>query len=273
MGRRKKKQNKKARWSVLLILTASIIAFGYFYRYPIYRTAQSIYNDYIRSHRVTPPKKMEAKYALGVALPKNYKLFGTDVSRHQGKIDWDKLSKFRFDSCKISFVFIKATEGQNWVDKEFKKNWKQAKAHNIYRGAYHFYRPKVHSEKQMKNFTSVVKLEKGDLPPVLDVEIESSLPKSRYRQGVLNCLAIMEKTYGLKPIIYTNQKLYREYFKHSKFKSYRFWISRLKSTPPRMDEWHFWQFTYEAVIDGTNEYVDMNVFNGSLEELKMMRKN
>ena len=270
--KRRKNKWKYLIWYVIIALLLSLTAVTYVYRYPIYRTAQQLYNDNFRKWRKNPPAKLKANLALGVALPNNYSFFGTDVSRHQGKIDWKKLSKFRFDTHKIEFVFIKATEGETWLDERFNYNWKKAKSYNIIRGAYHFYRPKVHSSKQMKNFTDAVKLEKGDLPPVLDVEIESSLPKSTYRKGVLNCLKIMESTYGVKPIIYTNQKLYREYFKHKNFKEYRFWISRLKSTPPRMDHWHFWQFTYEAVIDGTNEYVDMNVFNGTKEEFLKLRK-
>jgi lysozyme len=273
MARKRRKKNRKyIVWLLIVALLLSLAGLGYVYRFPLKRQARYIYHTYFRSTPSQPPKKLQSQYALGVALPKDHTVFGADVSRHQGKIKWEKLSKFRFDGHKIEFVFIKATEGENWQDSQFEYNWKKAQKYKILRGAYHFYRPKVHSSKQMKNFTELVKMEKGDLPPVLDVEIESSLPKSTYRKGVLNCLKIMETTYGVKPIIYTNQKLYREYFKHKNFKDYRFWISRLKSTPPRMDSWHFWQFTYEAVVKGTNEYVDMNAFNGSKQQLLDMTK-
>ena len=250
----------------------TVFVLGLVYRYPIYRTVVQVYNDNFKRARTAPPPKLDPRYTLGIAMPTDYTLYGIDVSRHQGKIDWEKFSKVRFKGHKIEFVYIKATEGESWEDERFEYNWKKAKSYKIIRGAYHFYRPKVHSAKQMKNFTNIVKLSIGDLPPVLDVEIESSLPKSTYRKGVLNCLKIMETKYGLKPIIYTNQKLYREYFKHKNFKEYKFWISRLKSTPPRMDQWLFWQFSYEAVISGTNEYVDMNVFKGSKQDFVNLTK-
>lgn len=269
--RRNKKQKMKRWWIIIAILVAAILL-SYNYRRPIYRTLYKVYTYSFKITRTKAPPKLQTKYALGVPLPIKYKVFGTDISRHQGKIQWDKLANFRFNGHKIEFVFIKATEGESWEDRQFNYNWKMAKFHQILRGAYHFYLPKVHSVKQMKNFTSVVKMEKGDLPPVLDVEVESSLSKSTYRKGVLNCLKIMEETYGVKPIIYTNQKLYRSYLKHKSFEDYQFWISRLKSTPPKIDHWQFWQFTYEAVIEGTFEYVDMNVFNGSKEELLKIRK-
>ena len=43
-----------------------------------------------------------------------YVITGIDVSSYQGAIDWNTLS-----SQKLSFVFIKATEGSTFVDKNF----------------------------------------------------------------------------------------------------------------------------------------------------------
>ncbi len=50
-----------------------------------------------------------------------YPVFGLDISHHQGEIDWDKLSEQNID-----FIYIKATEGDDWVDNRFKINWNQA---------------------------------------------------------------------------------------------------------------------------------------------------
>jgi lysozyme len=272
MKKRSKKERKRRRrlliWTVVLFLGIALSWFVFAYRYKIYNYARHLYY----SNHKPAPKKINKTYPLGVPVPKNYSVFGTDVSRHQGRIDWEELSKFRFNGKKIEFVFIKATEGATWEDPEFNYNWRKARKYGILRGAYHFYRPKIHSSQQMKNFTDKVEMKAGDLPPVLDVEIESSLPKSTYRKGVLNCLKIMERTYGVTPIIYTNQKLYREYFKTQEFARFHFWISRLQRTPPRNSDWDFWQFTYEAVLPGTDEYVDINVYNGSLEQLKKILK-
>jgi len=277
MGRGKRnykklKPKKIILWFFLLaaIIVLSVIITRHYHR--ISYEIRKAYWYYMQEKPTRPVSKLNANLDLGVDIPNGYSVFGIDVSRHQGNINWGKLSKFRFAGHKIEFVFIKATEGENWVDQQFEYNWKKAKAYNILRGAYHFYRPKVHSSKQMRNFIALVEMEKGDLPPVLDVEIESSLPKSTYQKGVLNCLKIMEAHYGLKPIIYTNQQLYREYFRHKDFKDYRFWISRLKPTAPRINRWRFWQFTYQAVVAGTDEYVDVNIFNGSKQELMNMTK-
>ena len=238
----------------------------------IYRELRKTYRSITAPKHTSPPKKLRPSLALGVAVPSDFHVFGLDVSRHQGKINWKKLSEFQFEGYKFEFVYIKATEGSVWVDNKFDYNWANAKKYKLLRGAYHFYKPKITSKEQMENFTSVVDLKSGDLPPVLDVEMESSISKSRYREGVLNCLKIMEQTYKVKPIVYTNQQLYNEYFDYSSFDEYQFWISRLRSSAPEIENWSFWQFTYEAVISGSNEYVDVNVFNGDIAKLKALTK-
>ena len=43
-----------------------------------------------------------------------YPVRGVDVSRHQGAINWKVLSQ-----QDIAFAYIKATEGSNFVDKNF----------------------------------------------------------------------------------------------------------------------------------------------------------
>tara|TARA_Y100001933_G_scaffold248756_1_gene283035 strand:+ start:378 stop:620 length:243 start_codon:yes stop_codon:yes gene_type:complete len=64
------------------------------------------------------------------------RLFGIDVSHHQGAIDWAKVK-----AAGVHYCFMKATEGSTFKDKRFDFNWNQAKAHGIIRGAYHFFRP------------------------------------------------------------------------------------------------------------------------------------
>ena len=68
------------------------------------------------------------------------------------------------------FIMIKATEGASRVDQNFKDNFHQAREYGFTRGAYHFYSVYSPADKQAQFFIKNVKLENGDLPPVLDVE-------------------------------------------------------------------------------------------------------
>src|SRR5262245_6179906 len=59
-----------------------------------------------------------AAIALGMWRPLgNDYVEGVDVSAHQGRIDWDALSR-----SNVRFAYIKATEGTNYVDPRFAAN-------------------------------------------------------------------------------------------------------------------------------------------------------
>lgn len=60
---------------------------------------------------------------------------GIDISRYQGDIDWDVLSK----EDHVQFAFIKATEGSTYQDDLFTQNWEAAEAAGVFVGAYHFF--------------------------------------------------------------------------------------------------------------------------------------
>lgn len=53
---------------------------------------------------------------------------GIDVSYHQFEIDWKKVKEHG-----VSFVFVKATEGVDYLDSMFVKNWKQLEEENMLR--------------------------------------------------------------------------------------------------------------------------------------------
>lgn len=149
------------------------------------------------------------------------KMFGFDVSQYQGKIDWKNIGKVE-DTFQLSFVFIRATAGKDKLDTQFKENWKQAKNNHIIRGAYHYYRPNENSLQQADNFIKTVRLEKGDLPPVLDIE---KLPKKQsldsLKVGLRRWLDKVEAHYKMKPIIYSGESYYTDFLK-KEFTDYPF---------------------------------------------------
>jgi lysozyme len=54
---------------------------------------------------------------------------------------------------------------------------------------------------QAQHFFNQVKLERGDLPPVLDIEKGWNLSKDKIQAEVQEWLDEMERAYGVKPII------------------------------------------------------------------------
>ena len=208
-----------------------------------------------------------------VNYPEGYEIHGIDVSHHQGHIDWDKLKdRGMIDKFPVRFVMIKATEGSTQTDENFQENFHQAREHGFTRGAYHFYSVHSPAETQAQHFLSQVKLENGDLPPVLDVEHK---PKQQtdeeFRASVLKWLDIVENHYKVKPIIYTYYKFKMKYLNDSIFDQYPYWIAHyyVDSVEYR-GRWKFWQHTDAGKLPGIKGNVDLNIYNGSYYDLRQM---
>lgn len=196
-----------------------------------------------------------------------FEVNGIDVSHYQAHIAWDKVSQQDID-----FVFVKATEGIELSDSLFSKNWDGLRDIGVHRGAYHFFRASAPTEEQALNFIRNVPLEEGDLPPVLDVEILDGVSKPEMLARMQKWLFMVEIAYGVKPIIYTNQKFYNANLS-GYFPDYKLWIARYNSREPRLADgkrWSFWQYRDSGRIAGIQGKVDMNVYRGTLEELNML---
>jgi lysozyme len=228
------------------------------------------FNTLINKEKGNTPKVS----SFGIVMPKGYTVHGIDVSKHQGKIDWKRVSQMNKNGIQISFVFIKATEGITRQDSRFETNWKQADQHGLLRGAYHFYYPSRDADKQADNFINVVKLSEGDLPPVVDIEYSNGKSAKKICDDLKVFLGRLEKQYGIKPIIYTNINFYNTYLIDS-FDEYPLWIAGYFDHDRFYNEfntpWILWQHSERGKVDGISGNVDFNVFKGSLDKLKKLR--
>ena len=201
--------------------------------------------------------------AFGIDLPENYKLHGIDVSHHQDNIDWDDVKAMQVKQVKIGFAFIKATEGLGDMDNNFRRNWYLARQVGIPRGAYHFFISSKSGKAQAENFIATCRLQKGDLPPVLDIETNNGASPEDIRQRAKDWLERIEQYYQVKPIIYTNVDFYKNFLAGS-FEDYPLWVAHyLVQDKPRIDRnWLFWQHNEKGHVNGIDAPVDFNVFNG-----------
>jgi lysozyme len=208
-----------------------------------------------------------------VNYPEGFDIHGIDVSHYQGEIDWEVLrNQGTIDDCPIRFVMIKATEGATKVDENFEDNFFQAREYGFTRGAYHFYSTRSSAADQARFFIRNVKLENGDLPPVLDVEHK---PKGQtteaFKQSVLEWLQIVEKHYGVKPILYTYYKFKMENLNDSVFDQYPYWIAHYYvDSVEYQGQWKFWQHTDAGSLPGIKGPVDFNIYNGSYYDLRQL---
>jgi lysozyme len=87
--------------------------------------------------------------------------------------------------------------------------------------------------------------------------------------GLKNWLEIIEKHYGVKPIIYSSDKFNKLNLSTSEFKGYTLWIANYNWVKhPKTKQWSFWQFSKKGKIKGVSEYVDLDVFKGTKKDLE-----
>ena len=188
---------------------------------------------------------------------------GIDVSRHQGRIDWQRLRSQRVD-----FAYIKATEGGDWQDPQFSRNWVGAKAAGIRRGAYHFFTFCQSGIIQGKNFVATVPRDENALPPTVDLEFGGNCkfrPSTRQLVAELSAfLAIVEPRYGQKARLYFTQEFDEQYDISRRFDR-QLWVrSIVLAPPPGTRQWTIWQASNFRRLNGIHGRVDWNVMqNGT----------
>lgn len=192
-------------------------------------------------------------------IPAGYQSIGLDVSHHQGEMNWDLLFESLPENVNIDFVYLKATEGKDHIDTQWKTNRKQLINKKVKHGAYHFFSTKKFPKPQAEHFLAHYDYQKTDLPPVLDVETEGFSDADLIAK-MKTWLTMVEEATGVQPIIYTSKHFYTTKFK-SEFKNYKFWIAAYSGRPSIMKRENIihWQFTDKASVPGTNEFVDLNV--------------
>ncbi len=211
-------------------------------------------------------KLADAKPNDGVASAHTMEVQGIDVSAWQGDIDWAKAR-----AAGTRFAFIKATEGGDHLDPKFLENWEGAKNAGIARSAYHFLYWCRPAHEQALWFMLNVPADADALPPVLDLEWNTSsktCPKKISREKALEkikaMLIAMESHTGKKPIIYTDPLFHHEVLE-GELTNYHFWLRSVAAEPQDKyadRRWTFWQFTTTGKVPGIAGKVDRNVYGG-----------
>jgi GH25 family lysozyme M1 (1,4-beta-N-acetylmuramidase) len=202
---------------------------------------------------------------------------GPDVASWQhpngAPIDWGQVRAAGHD-----FAFVKADEGPASVGRAyytnpyFDQDWHGAGAVGLYRGAYHYARPKLPLStaiEDARHFISVTGSMQGplDLPPVLDFEETGGLPPGTVAQWARVWLSEVERLTGRAPIIYTGYYFWRDSVGGpTDFGRYPLWIANWTPAaaptpiPSSWNMWTFWQWTATGSSPGIPWTVDLNHF-------------
>ncbi|TVY09996.1 glycoside hydrolase family 25 protein [Paenibacillus cremeus] len=193
---------------------------------------------------------------------------GIDISHHNGQVDFDKVK-----NAGISFVFMKATESTRTIDDTLSYNYSEAKRVGIPVGFYHFAHVSNDPVQEANHFLSVVNGLEVDLFYVLDLE-QGSLDGANYSKSQVSSwartfLQTVQNSTGKLPIIYTGGSFAAAYFEPD-LSMYPLWVAHYGAIRPMENgiwsDWLFFQWAESGSVDGISTNVDMNEFNGNIQD-------
>lgn len=215
------------------------------------------------------------------------RIYGIDISRYQHErgrkrfnINWRQLrinhlgrriSDQRVSGTvdyPVSFVYIKSTEGISIENRYFPTDYINCRRQGIPAGAYHFFSTRQDPLAQASHFLKHTRLQKGDLPPMLDIEPTDALIAQMGGAEVLFrniriWLKAVERRTGVRPLLYVNQRFVNKWLDQAPDlkRDYHFWIARYGEYKPDL-HLMLWQLSSDGRVKGIQGEVDLNVFNG-----------
>lgn len=220
--------------------------------------------------RPTPPKQP----------PKAQKLQGVDVSDFQGDIAWKKVK-----AAGTEFAIVKATEGVTFTDPRCTAGRVDAiRDAGLVLGFYHFARPQPGRTPAQEASHFVHTVERvggldGTCLLALDIEWVQGLGQKQLRAWARGFCRFVKTQTGITPIIYTGAWFWnpRTGNPASYFGRHPLWLAAYVKDPRpfvpkawRKKGWTIWQHSDKGRVDGIPHPVDVNVFNGSLKDLKRL---
>lgn len=223
------------------------------------------------------------------------RVYGIDISRYQHEvgrkvypIDWTKMRITHLSRADkkqvlgdvdypVSYVYIKASEGERIRNKYYTSDAARARRHKIPVGAYHFFTT-APVRKQVDLFLRTARPRVGDLPPMLDVELSDAKIRSMGGEEVLfrevmTWLRLVGERCGVRPLLYVSQSFVNRYMDHApkELLDYDVWIARYGAYRPYVHLLH-WQISPDGRVAGIRGDVDIDVFNGTKEQFEEYKR-
>jgi lysozyme len=181
---------------------------------------------------------------------------GIDVSRFQGQPDFDKV-----EASGRRFVYVKATEGADFVDTGHKARHAAARDAGLHAGFYHFLRPRtdrsggVEAEHFWRNVNGVEGGENGAELLRLAADIETrqdGMSNAAVLRYSTQFLTRLEALAGHEPILYTFPSFIADW--GAGFADYRLWIAHPGVSRPTLPkpwkDWTVWQDNFNGRVPG-----------------------
>lgn len=196
---------------------------------------------------------------------------GIDVSYWQGTIAWDRVA-----ASGVGFAFIRLSYGDVFRDPKFDANWQGAADAGVVRGAYQFFKPSQSVDEQAQMMIDAISpAQPGDLPPMLDVEASDGESSATVARKIDAWVAQVQAATGVAPIVYSGSYFWRDQVGGSRNEADNpFWIAQYTTKCPNLplpwDRWTLWQYSNRGSISGIRGNVDLDRFNGTVDDLRAL---
>lgn len=186
---------------------------------------------------------------------------GLDVSHHQGKIDWEKVSK-----SDVDFVIIRCGYGNNLTsqdDKYFAQNVAGCEKYNIPYGIYiySYALSKSDAKSEANHVLRLIKSTgaKPTYPIYIDYEDSSQNGLTPKQLGNF-ATAFFNKTIaaGYKAGVYANLNWWTNKLTDSRFNQWTKWVAQYNSACSYTKPYQIWQSTSTGKVPGVNGNADLN---------------
>ncbi len=194
-------------------------------------------------------------------MNRNSSLHGIDISRWEGRIDFERVRKNG-----IRIVYIKATQGTDYVDPDFERNYRDAHKEGLAIGFYHYVTARSINEarEEARFFASHIREKVQHVKPAMDFEVFGELTTAEIREISQHFLTTLEEKTKHKPVIYSDSSNASSRFADDRFREYPLWIAEYGVTRPNMENpwhrWSGWQYTDRGRVRGISGYVDRDYF-------------
>lgn len=194
-------------------------------------------------------------------MNKNRTLQGIDVSHWAGKINFEDV---KADGIRI--IYIKATQGTDYVDPDFERNYRDADKANLAIGFYHYVMARNENEARAEAlyFAAHIRDKKQHVRPAMDFEVFGDLTTPEIRVISEKFLTTLEEETKNVPALYSDASNASTHFDDDRFRRYPLWIADYVPSRPDMEnpwrQWSGWQYTDRGRVRGINGLVDRDHF-------------
>lgn len=186
-------------------------------------------------------------------------LWGIDVSKYQGNINWRKVA-----AAGVKFAMLRAVSTNKngiYIDPTFEQNYKGARENGIPVGVY-FFTCAQDEATQNKEFEMLFKALDGktlQYPVALDIEDKNtaSIGKDKLTALVKRGLDIIDQR-GYKPMLYTYTNYKAAYLDMTKLAAYDLWLADYRVGVNQKGKCQMWQYSSKGAVAGINGNCDMN---------------